>query len=210
MSTMDNKKEAINQVNLSALTYLLNEITAYSINRVVDKSSRTDTTTVVPPSGSVQFLHKCTDLESPKILSYIGTIGFNVGCKSSQLLLTTNTSLPVLSAGNTLEAMKFICRDVWKNMYGKQIDNLRTNHVDTFVLVDNHPATASSCMVFDNYLKDKDLTPPYLEFNTGLITGVLSSLGISASVTVKASSASIGEMDVAHDITSVVYTVEVR
>jgi hypothetical protein len=27
-----------------------------------------------------------------------------------------------------LENVKFICKDFWSNVFGKQVDNLRTNH----------------------------------------------------------------------------------
>lgn len=36
-----------------------------------------------------------------------------------------------------LEAVKFICKDVWIALYDKQIDNLRTNHRGVYVLHDN-------------------------------------------------------------------------
>ncbi|CAH2050571.1 unnamed protein product [Thlaspi arvense] len=36
-----------------------------------------------------------------------------------------------------LEAIKFICKDFWSELFKKQIDNLKTNHRGTFVLQDN-------------------------------------------------------------------------
>ncbi|XLT36107.1 hypothetical protein HN873_067399, partial [Arachis hypogaea] len=36
-----------------------------------------------------------------------------------------------------LEAIKFICKDFWTELFKKQIDNLKTNHRGTFVLQDN-------------------------------------------------------------------------
>ncbi|KAH8921456.1 hypothetical protein BT69DRAFT_331994 [Atractiella rhizophila] len=36
-----------------------------------------------------------------------------------------------------LEIIKFVCKDLWITLYGKQIDNLRTNHRGVWVLQDN-------------------------------------------------------------------------
>ena len=30
--------------------------------------------------------------------------------------------------GDTLDVVKFICKDVWSACWDKQVDNLRTNH----------------------------------------------------------------------------------
>jgi hypothetical protein len=38
---------------------------------------------------------------------------------------------------DALEAVKFICKDVWIALYDKQIDNLRTNHRGVYVLLDS-------------------------------------------------------------------------
>ena len=37
---------------------------------------------------------------------------------------------------NPLEAIKFICKDLWILVFRKQIDNLKTNHRGIFVLTD--------------------------------------------------------------------------
>jgi hypothetical protein len=37
-----------------------------------------------------------------------------------------------------LDIIKFVCRELWTFLFKKQVDNLKTNHKGTFVLVDNH------------------------------------------------------------------------
>lgn len=32
------------------------------------------------------------------------------------------------SLGNDLEVIKLLCKEIWTHLYGKQLDNLRTNH----------------------------------------------------------------------------------
>ncbi|EAU93354.1 trafficking protein particle complex subunit 6B [Coprinopsis cinerea okayama7 len=38
---------------------------------------------------------------------------------------------------DTLDVIKFICKDLWNALFNKQIDNLRTNHRGVYVLQDN-------------------------------------------------------------------------
>lgn len=83
---------------------------------------------------------------------------------------------------DVLDIMKFVCRDVWKAVYGKQMDNLRTNHRGTFVLVDNkHRLVAhlsSSKGTQDTLAKAQ----VYLWYPCGIIRGVLAGFGIDSTV----------------------------
>ena len=36
-----------------------------------------------------------------------------------------------------LDIMKFVCKEFWSTLFKKQIDNLRTNHMGIYVLLDN-------------------------------------------------------------------------
>ena len=40
-------------------------------------------------------------------------------------------------AGMQLEAVKFLCKEIWTEVFRKQIDKLQTNHRGVFVLKDN-------------------------------------------------------------------------
>lgn len=39
---------------------------------------------------------------------------------------------------NQLSVLKFVCKELWVLVYGKPIDNLKTNHRGTYVLIDNN------------------------------------------------------------------------
>lgn len=39
---------------------------------------------------------------------------------------------------DTLDVMKFLCKDVWMILFKKQIDNLKTNHRGVYVLTDSN------------------------------------------------------------------------
>ncbi|ODA82696.1 hypothetical protein RJ55_01205 [Drechmeria coniospora] len=38
---------------------------------------------------------------------------------------------------DTLDVVKFLCKDLWSLLFGKNIDNLKTNHRGVYVLTDN-------------------------------------------------------------------------
>ncbi|CCU99559.1 unnamed protein product [Malassezia sympodialis ATCC 42132] len=45
---------------------------------------------------------------------------------------------------DTLERVKFVCKDLWSAVWDKQIDNLRTNHRGVFVLQDHSLKTLAA------------------------------------------------------------------
>ncbi|KAI5949617.1 TRS33 [Candida jiufengensis] len=110
----------------------------------------------------------------------IEQFGYNLGLKISEILLYKHASSTKII--DILDIMKFICRDVWKFIFIKQIDNLRTNHRGTFVLIDNH------FKLFENIRSQRGMQDTitkskiYLWFPCGLIRGVLWSFGIDGSV----------------------------
>ncbi|XP_014551164.1 hypothetical protein COCVIDRAFT_20527 [Bipolaris victoriae FI3] len=103
-----------------------------------------------------------------------------------------------------LDCIKFICKDLWMLLFGKQIDNLKTNHRGIYVLTDNtfkplgrmscdtkkYDATMQAALVAqtDDVALGRDANSqarvqPFLYFPADLIRGCLASLGIQATVT---------------------------
>ncbi|CCG25236.1 Trs33 TRAPP complex subunit [Candida orthopsilosis Co 90-125] len=122
----------------------------------------------------------------------IEQLGFNLGLKISELLLYQNSSTTKII--DILDIMKFICRDVWKCFYNKQIDNLRTNHRGIFVLIDNNyklinqfsSSSSSSAIALEGHSStDQDTlkkSKVYLWFPCGVIRGILMSFGVESNV----------------------------
>ncbi|XP_020959866.1 trafficking protein particle complex subunit 6B-like isoform X2 [Arachis ipaensis] len=96
-----------------------------------------------------------------------------------------------------LEAIKFICKDFWLELFKKHVDNLRTNHRGTFVLQDNKfcwLARMSIDPLADSGKSPEDITSPtagnkathamkmHLYFPCGILRGFLSNLGILCAV----------------------------
>ncbi|KAK1292875.1 hypothetical protein QJS10_CPB17g00377 [Acorus calamus] len=123
----------------------------------------------------------------------IDAIGFQVG---QQLCERYAMERPRFN--DHLEAIKFICKDFWSELFKKQIDNLKTNHRGTFVLQDNcfrwltrvsnDAASANndpsesdpSSQTSEN--KAAQAISMYLYFPCGIIRGALTNLGIPCAV----------------------------
>ncbi|KAF5453930.1 hypothetical protein F2P56_023639, partial [Juglans regia] len=128
----------------------------------------------------------------------IEAIGFQVG---HQLSERYTMERPRFS--DNLEAIKFICKDFWSELFKKQIDNLKTNHKGTFVLQDNRfrwlarmsidPSSEDGDLSQDNSApvtenKATQATSMHLYFPCGIIRGALSNLGIPCAVSADISS----------------------
>ncbi|KAL8242498.1 hypothetical protein R6Q59_012800 [Mikania micrantha] len=121
----------------------------------------------------------------------IEAIGYQVGHQ-----LTERYTIERPRFSDHLEAIKFICKDFWFELFKKQIDNLKTNHRGTFVLQDNKfrwlsrmsgdssveisSAAQDSSTMSDN--KFAQATSMHLYFPCGIIRGALSTLGIPCAV----------------------------
>ncbi|KAK6889861.1 Trafficking protein particle complex subunit 6B [Candida tropicalis] len=129
--------------------------------------------------GTVNILDsELTD--SDEVSIRVETYGYNLGLKIAEVLLYKSSGSKVV---DILDIMKFVCRDAWRCLYNKQMDNLRTNHRGTFVLVDNNfkliSQLNSSKGMQDTLAKSK----VYLWFPCGVIRGILMSFGIESNVT---------------------------
>ncbi|KAG9242408.1 transport protein particle component-domain-containing protein [Calycina marina] len=82
---------------------------------------------------------------------------------------------------DTLDIIKFLCKDLWMLVFRKQIDNLKTNHRGVYVLTDNsfRPFAKMSTEPGGNAV---GRAQPFLWFPCGIIRGALASMGINATV----------------------------
>ncbi|CAN8097474.1 unnamed protein product [Discula destructiva] len=82
---------------------------------------------------------------------------------------------------DTLDVIKFICKDLWTLVFRKQVDNLKTNHRGVYVLTDNlfKPFSRMSTAPGVNAIPRAE---PFLWFPCGVVRGALAALGINATV----------------------------
>ena len=83
-------------------------------------------------------------------------------------------------AAAQLEAVKFLCKEIWMEVFRKQIDKLQTNHRGVFVLKDLELRWLTR--IPSNQETSRVTSIQLLAFPCGIIRGCLSNLGISAVV----------------------------
>ncbi|KAI4235139.1 MAG: hypothetical protein L6R40_006538 [Gallowayella cf. fulva] len=82
---------------------------------------------------------------------------------------------------DTLDMIKFLCKDIWTLVFRKQIDNLKTNHRGVYVLSDN-TFRPFGRMSMSSPTEALAKAQPFLWFPCGVIRGALASMGINATV----------------------------
>lgn len=135
-----------------------------------------------PPSHQLcRELYEADEGKYNRVLDRLRNIGFEIGNKITELLVFSNNPNLQFKDMDLLSVMKFICRDVWRQMFNKQIDNLKTNHRGTFYLFDYDYRPIQS-FALDNGSSEEELqmARPFLEIAVGVIKGVLSSIGYTS------------------------------
>lgn len=83
-------------------------------------------------------------------------------------------------AASQLEAVKFLCKEFWMEVFRKQVDKLQTNHRGVFVLKDMEMRWLTRLP--PNQEDARVAALQLLAFPCGLVRGALSNLGIPAVV----------------------------
>lgn len=124
----------------------------------------------------VNYVYRmATKDEKENCISHLESLGFRVG---QSLVERFTRDWPRYK--DELDTMKFICKDFWMAVYKKQVDNLRTNHMGVYVLLDNRFRFLVQLSSGKQYLEN---APKYLAMSCGIIRGALSNLGINCVVT---------------------------
>lgn len=144
-----------------------------------DPQTRIDTLLSTPddlPGTSVIF--RSDLLMSDDTIYRVETYGYSLGMRLAEYIMYSLRSEIKLVV--VLDVMKFICRELWKELYGKQMDSLRTNHRGTFVLIDTNFKSIANLSSPDSISELMSAAKVYLLFPCGIIRGVLTSFGIDA------------------------------
>ncbi|WBW74057.1 TRAPPI,II,III complex subunit Trs33 [Schizosaccharomyces osmophilus] len=116
------------------------------------------------------------DERMEKGYSFLENIGFQVGRKLAERLLLTRNRIV-----ESIDVMRFLCRELWPIVFRKQLDNLKTNRKGTFVITDNYFFWFSK-MTAATGTEMKEYTTPYLYFPSGFIRGVMHTFGYPVQV----------------------------
>ncbi|KAK8081781.1 trafficking protein particle complex subunit 6B [Apiospora saccharicola] len=114
--------------------------------------------------------------ERDAVFYRLETLGYRVG-----LGLVERFSRDRPRFNDTLDVIKFLCKDLWTLVFKKQIDNLKTNHRGVYVLTDNafRPLARMSTETGGQAVLKAQ---PFLWFPCGIVRGALAALGINATV----------------------------
>ncbi|KAJ2847595.1 hypothetical protein IWW36_003779 [Coemansia brasiliensis] len=105
------------------------------------------------------------------------SVGFRVGTRLAERFAPINRRLT-----DTLEIVKFICKDIWVLLFNRQIDNLKTNHRGIYVLQDNKFKWFLRMSGNNGGAAAARRAQPYIWLPCGIIRGILDSFGVSTVV----------------------------
>lgn len=111
----------------------------------------------------------------------IENLGFEVGKKMMERILLKFP--PHNPFSETIDIIKYICKEFWTSLFGKCIDNLKTNHKGTFILTTLNFKSLTLFQSDSSHPDTPKLAVLYLAFPCGLIRGALMSLRIKSLVT---------------------------
>ncbi|KAG9252761.1 transport protein particle component [Emericellopsis atlantica] len=134
------------------------------------RSTTANTVTVTSPSRAND------DEPTDAVRHKLETTGYRVG---QGLVERFSKDRPRFN--DTLDVIKFLCKDLWSLVFGKNIDNLKTNHRGVYVLTDSvfRPFSRMSTEAGGQAIVRAQ---PYLWFPCGIVKGALAALGIDATV----------------------------
>ncbi|KAF8306905.1 transport protein particle component [Clavulina sp. PMI_390] len=105
-------------------------------------------------------------------------MGAIVGANLAERLSRSRT----VRFAETLDIVKFLCKDVWTAIWDKPVDNLRTNHRGVYVLQDNSFKPLLRISSPQGSPETLRLSRMYLAYPAGLIKGALMRLGLPGTV----------------------------
>ncbi|KAI0085698.1 NO signaling/Golgi transport ligand-binding domain-containing protein [Irpex rosettiformis] len=118
-----------------------------------------------------------TDEEEEALRLRLESIGMHVGTNVAERLCHERGLF-----ADTLDAIKFICKELWVACWDKQVDNLRTNHRGVYVLQDNAFKPIQRISSWQGRADALRRAKLYAAMPAGMIKGALSRLGFQAVV----------------------------
>ncbi|KAI0697168.1 transport protein particle component [Cytidiella melzeri] len=117
------------------------------------------------------------DDEEEALRLRLESIGMHVGANIAERLCHDRGLF-----ADTLDAIKFICKELWVACWDKQVDNLRTNHRGVYVLQDNAFKPIQRISSWQGRADALRRSKMYAAMPAGIIKGALSRLGFQAVV----------------------------
>ncbi|KAK3374973.1 transport protein particle component [Podospora didyma] len=154
-----------------------NVVTALGGSQSAAKAAVGGTTSTSPPA----VRNMDDDEERDAVFFRLDAIGYRVG---QGLVERFSRDRPRFN--DTLDVIKFLCKDLWTLLFRKQVDNLKTNHRGVYVLTDSafRPFMRMSAEPGGQAVLRAQ---PFLWFPCGIVRGALAAMGIEATVQAESS-----------------------
>ncbi|CAE6425652.1 unnamed protein product [Rhizoctonia solani] len=135
-------------------------------------SSRGDSVSSVPAAKSL------LDDDEEALRVRLESIGTHVGANLVERISRDRTRFT-----DTLDVVKFICKDLWTTVWEKQVENLRTNHRGVYVLTDSPFKPLARISAYGTTPEIIQKAKMYAYMPAGIIRGALARLGLQGTVT---------------------------
>lgn len=146
-------------------------------NRVAESLNHLFVLEVVATMSRISKSDNAGESEDLEVNAKLESMGNEVGFR-----FVERAAQQRLIPSEPLEAIKFICKDLWQDLFGKAVDKLQTNHRGVFVLKDFAFKWISRHSGKDE-IDVKKAQARLLRFPCGVLRGALENLGFSATVT---------------------------
>jgi hypothetical protein len=180
-------------VSEQVMEALLTELCVYAAKSCLATSTVTSIDTNADPAGNtdkggVQEEEEAITVAAEMAAAKLERMGYATGYRLTERLAQNKTwnvaaagqDPAAATAAQQLEAVKFLCKEVWMQVFNKQIDKLQTNHRGVFVLRDLELTWLTRFPVQTEQSRVTAIR--YLAFPCGIVRGCLANLGIPSVV----------------------------
>lgn len=124
------------------------------------------------------LVSECKDTRASREAMYrkLEAAGFDVGRRVTEVLTKDFATI-----GDTLEVIKFVCRELWTYLFGKVIDQLQTDNRGVYVLHDTNFRWLAH-VAGETPKQSREQAVKYCVFPCGLLRGALAALGVNGVV----------------------------
>ncbi|QRV76925.1 Transport protein particle (TRAPP) component [Ceratobasidium sp. AG-Ba] len=127
--------------------------------------------------SSVPASKGAVDEDEEAVRARLEAVGVHVGMNIVERLARDRPRFT-----DTLDTVKFICKDVWTAVWEKQVENLRTNHRGVYVLTDTPFKPLARISAYGNAPEVLQKAKIYAHVPAGIIRGSLARLGLHGTV----------------------------
>jgi hypothetical protein len=185
MDTLNNKTAGKLAVSEQVMEAWLTDMSVYAAKSCLPAVTTADTK---EGGGGVEEEEEAITVAAEKAAAKLERMGYATGYRLCERLAQNKTWNEVAvgqdpaaaTAAQQLEAVKFLCKEVWMQVFNKNMDRLQTNHQGVFVLRDFELSWLTRFPIQTEH--SRETASHLLAFPCGIVRGCLANLGIPSVV----------------------------